>query len=341
MTFKNIRILTSVILLAILFSGVSYGQSVSKVGTTAGQFLQIPVGARYSAMGGAAVANVNDVVAMYWNPAGLADIQGNQFMFEYGDWFMDVNHNYIGFAIPALKGVAGLNINTLTMGDFEETTYDQPEGTGRTFSAYMLSIGGTYSAYLFPKFRVGGSIKFIQEKIYNTSSSGIAFDFGTLYELPFQGIRFGVSVTNAGSKLNLDGDGLIVPVDVDDNNAGNRPADAKLYTDKFDIPLTLRVGFAWDALTNDDLRATLTLDGNSPSDNYQSVSIGGEIALLDELFFIRGGVPFIGLEDRTSNINAGIGFNYDFNNLAMKFSYAYESYDYFQPVSRLSLQILF
>lgn len=341
MTFKKMKTLLFLALLAIAPMGILFGQSISKVGTTAGQFLKMPVGARNSAMGGAVVANVYDVSSMYWNPAGLADVKKNEFMVEYGDWFLDVNHNFIGVAIPTRKGVAGLHINSLTMGEFEETTYDQPEGTGRTFNAYMLAVGGSYAAYLFPKFRVGGTVKFIQENIYNTSASAIGFDLGTLYELPFYGIRFGVSVTNVGSKMALDGDGLIVPVDVDKNNSGNRPADAKLYTDKYDIPLTLKVGFSWDAVNSKQLRATISVDGNNPSDNFQSVSIGGEVALLDDMFFIRAGAPYLGLKDRTQNINAGVGFNYSYSNIGIKFSYAYESYDYFQQVNRISLQVLF
>lgn len=341
MTIKKMKTLIFSALIAVAPVGMLFGQSVSKVGTTAGQFLEIPVGARYSAMGGAVAATVNDVSAMYWNPAGLADIEKNEFMLEYGDWFLDVNHNYFGVAIPAGKGVAGLHVNSLTMGDFEETTYDQPEGTGRMFNSYMLSVGASYAAYIFPKFRIGGTVKFIQENIYNTTANGVGFDVGTLYELPFYGIRFGVSVTNFGSKMRLDGDGLIVPVDVDPNNSGNRPADAKLYTDEFDIPLTLKVGFAWDAVNNEQLRATLSVDGNSPSDNYQSVSVGGEIALLNEMVFLRAGAPYLGLKDRTQNINAGVGFNYSYSGIGIRFSYAYESYDYFQQVNRISLQVLF
>src|SRR5690554_3673355 len=157
MTIKKSILYTFVLILAMGFSETLVAQSVSKTGTTAGQFLRIPVGARASGMGGAVTADVSDVSAMFWNPAGLADLEQNELMVEYADWFIDINHNYFGLAVPTDRGVFGVNIIALTMGEFEETTFDFPEGTGRTFDSYMLSGGVTYATYLFDKFRVGGN----------------------------------------------------------------------------------------------------------------------------------------------------------------------------------------
>lgn len=178
---------------------------------------------------------------------------------------------------------------------------------------------------------------------FETSATAIALDVGTLYELPFYGIRFGVSVTNIGTKMQLDGDGLITPVDIDDQNEGNYIADSKLATGAFDLPLMLKVGFAYDAVKNENIRATFTVDGSNPSDNVQSVSFGTEIGLLNDLFLLRGGIPYIGLRDRTQEYNFGVGINRGFNrnSLNLKFDYAYEAYKYLGSVNRVTLQILF
>jgi len=53
-------------------SGVQFVADVSGVGTNAAAFLEIGVGARAMAMGGAYGAVANDASALYWNPAGIA-----------------------------------------------------------------------------------------------------------------------------------------------------------------------------------------------------------------------------------------------------------------------------
>ena len=45
--------------------------TITKVGTTAAQFIKLGVGARAIGMGGTFVAEASDLSALYWNPAGL------------------------------------------------------------------------------------------------------------------------------------------------------------------------------------------------------------------------------------------------------------------------------
>lgn len=314
---------------------------ISKAGTSASEFLRIPVGARASAMS-AFAATVNDPSAMVLNPAGLADVDGNQVLVEFTDWYLDFTHSYVGIGIPTKKGVAGIHVLAMNYGEFDETT-EQAQGlTGRTFNAYSLTVGGSYSQYMNENLSIGGTIKFVYEKIENTSASGLAFDVGTLYETPFDQIRFGVSITNVGSKMQIQGNGLISQCDPDESSEGNANIDCNRSTSEYDLPLMLRVGLAWDAFQSEDLRATLTIDGNNPSNNVQSVSIGGEISLMNDLVQLRGGIPYIGQDDRTETFNAGIGIKYQVDStLGLGFNYAYHGYEYLGDVNKLSLQVYF
>ncbi|MTI87963.1 MAG: UPF0164 family protein [Balneolaceae bacterium] len=337
---KNLKI---ILIAVFVFAGGNYQAQaqLSKVGTSAAEFLRIPVGARSSAMS-AMTATVNDASAMFWNPAGLANVQNNEVMIEYTDWFLDLNHSYVGLAVPTKKGVAGISVVALSMGEFEETTVQAQGKTGRNFNAYSVSLGASYAQYLIPEFTIGGSIKFIYEKIFNSSASTVAFDVGTIYTTPFDDIKFGVSITNAGSKLQLDGDDLLIPSDPDPDGEGNYEPDAKRATNAYNIPLMLKLGLAWDAVDNKNMRATLTLDGNSPSNNVQSISVGGEIGLLNDRVMIRGGVPYIGQDDKTEKFNAGLGFDYKLeNNFRLGINYSYHSYKYLSDVNKISLQIHF
>lgn len=72
---KHSILLSVILLLSMGYTESMYAQSVSKTGTTSGQFLRIPVGARASGMGGAVTADVTDASAMFWNPAGLANVE--------------------------------------------------------------------------------------------------------------------------------------------------------------------------------------------------------------------------------------------------------------------------
>ena len=74
-------------------------QDISKVGTTAAQFLKISSGGRGLAMGSANVAVCSDLTSSFWNPAGLAHLKGIQVYFENNGWLAgtDYNYGYFGF----------------------------------------------------------------------------------------------------------------------------------------------------------------------------------------------------------------------------------------------------
>jgi len=65
----------------LLAQGAAFGQSVidvSKSGTVAATFLEIPVGAAAIGLGGAFVSVANDATTLFWNPAGAASFDRNE-----------------------------------------------------------------------------------------------------------------------------------------------------------------------------------------------------------------------------------------------------------------------
>ena len=69
-----------ILLFLVFITKTNFSQSVSKAGTTSGDFLQIGVGAVGNAMGGAFVSLSKDASALYWNVSGIAVI-GKLFTF--------------------------------------------------------------------------------------------------------------------------------------------------------------------------------------------------------------------------------------------------------------------
>ena len=332
------RLVWSLILIALPVA--AYPQ-LSKVGTSAAEFLRIPVGARASSMA-AYTANMNDGSSMVLNPAGLATLANSEVLVEITPWYLDMTHSFFGAAMSTEKGVFGVHVLSLNYGEFEETTAEAQGLTGRTFSAYSVSFGLTYARQLLPQFSIGGTAKVVHEQIAKSSASALAFDIGTVYQTPFDNIRFGVSVTNFGSKLQMNGNDLIINSDPDKSQSGNYEPDALLATQAFDLPLMLKVGLTWDAFEQENMRLTLSVDGNNPSNNTQSVSVGGEMLLANEQVMLRAGLPYLGQEDRIETFTSGIGVRYRTSNgLGLGFNYSYHGYDYLGDVNKLSLQIYF
>jgi hypothetical protein len=345
----NTRILIQKMMIAGLVLLLGYptlmeAQVISKKGTSSANFLLIPVGTRASGLGAAATATTADATAMYWNVGALAMVNRTELVVEHSPWIADLQHTFVGLALPMGGGTFGLSVVALTMDDMEETTFDQQMGTGRMFGASSYAVGASYARYLLADFSIGGTVKYITERIMNTSSSSIAIDVGTNYVTPFDGIRFGVRIANFGSKMNLDGDDLITRVDIDPNAEGNNnQINAKLQTKHYALPLMLQVGLAWDVIDREQLRLSVMADALSPSDNNQSINVGVEASFYQDMFSIQAGLPELLLgDDRMWLFGAGASFRYSLNERqALQVGYATMKHEYLGLTNRVSLKVNF
>lgn len=319
------RILIMLLSGLVLISQNIYAQGVTKVGTTAGNFLVIDVGPRGTAMGSAFVSVANDVSAMYWNPAGVAGINNFQTMFTNMKWIADLSFNYAGVVISLEDfGNVGVNATFLNMEEMERTTELNPNGTGEFFDAGCFAIGLTYARFLTDRFAIGANIKYINERYYHSSAGGFAFDIGTLFETRFYGLKFGMSISNYGTKMQLDGRDLDTQVDPDPTIGGNNPnINARYKTDPFDIPLLLRVGISMDVLKGSyKSNLILSADALHPSDDVESVNIGGEY-VFDNLLFLRVGWKDLFKEDTQQSVTFGAGLKYNLSGVIISFDFSY------------------
>ena len=320
----------------------SLTREVTKRGTTAAEFLTIPVGARATAMGGAITASVDDATAIYWNPAGMATMRNGAVTFEYADWLEGLDFNFVSVTIPINNGSIGLALTSLRTEEMDVTTVAMQDGTGETFSAGSYALALSFARSLTDRFSLGGSLKVINERIWNSTASGVAIDIGTMFTTPFQGIRLGAAITNFGTKMQLGGDDLLIAVDIDPNNEGNNESNrAQLNTDAFDLPLTMRIGLAGEVYQDDYVRFTLAVDALNPNNNQQHVNLGAEMALFGELLLLRGGYSELFLDDAIRSFTAGGGLRYGFGSLNLAIDYAYEAHDFFDGVNRFTMAVGF
>src|SRR5450755_104165 len=73
-------------------------------GTSGGDILSIPVGARAIAMGEAYTAQADDVSSLYWNPAGLAILNQSQASFMYNQFLQNQTYQNAQIATPLESG---------------------------------------------------------------------------------------------------------------------------------------------------------------------------------------------------------------------------------------------
>ena len=325
---KNILIIAFIFLMV---QSIGFSQ-VTKTGTTAAKFLSVGIGPRANAMGGAFSSVVNDASALYWNPAGVADLTQNEAMFTYTSLFkdLDINLNYIAVVIPAEDiGSFGLSVTALDYGEMDVTTELYPEGTGERFSASSYAFGLSYARNITEWFAAGMTVKYITEGIFNSTANGVAFDVGTLFKTPFWGIKFATIISNYGSKMQMTGEDLLIRYDSDPNSEGNNETvDAYYKTDYFELPLKLQIGISKDLEFFDGQRLTLAIDATHPNDNAESVNIGGELSFIDNLIFLRGGYKALFLDDNQEGLTLGAGLNYVLGVFAFGFDYSYQEFEF-------------
>ncbi len=315
----------------------------SKTGSTAAPFLNIAVGPRAIAMGGAFVATADDITALYWNPAGVSRMGTSGATFNHTQWFADINYNYAGAVVNLGEmGAVGMQIQYLDYGDIEVTNLVEQEGTGEMYNPSDMAIGLTYAYNLTDRFSMGGTVKYVQQTIWNSSASTVAFDIGVLFHSEIYGLRIGSSITNFGSDMQIDGKALYVQHDVDPNsNGNNNQILAKLNTDEFPIPLTFRVGLAMDVFNDDMNKLTVAVDALHPNDNDESLNAGAEYVFMN-ILALRGGYKSIFLDNSVESYTLGAGLKYEFApNLVVSFDYAYQDMDVLEEVQHFAVSINF
>jgi long-subunit fatty acid transport protein len=310
--------------LFVVFSASAYGQS--KVGYAAASFLNLAVGPRAAAMGGAFVATADDASALYWNPAGVSRLQGSGVMFSHSEWFADIRYNWTGAYVNlGSAGAVGLSINYLNYGDIEVTTNKSQEGTGEMFSPSDMNISLTYAYNITDRFSIGGTVKYVRETIWNSSAGAVAVDVGTLFTSDLAGLRIGATITNFGTDMQMSGKDLDVLHDLNVNaNGNNDQILASMNTDQFPLPLTFKVGVAMDVLKTEMNRISIGADAVHPNNNAESVNIGGEY-VFEQAFALRAGYKSVFLERTVEGLSLGAGVKYDLSSgLGLQLDYAYQ-----------------
>lgn len=197
--------LTSTLLLPVILAVLL--SSPSQASRYAGEFLSEGVGARALGMGSAFVSIVDDASAVYWNPAGLADLKRREAMLMHTERFGGiVNYDFASVTLGSQSG-AGMGIGLVRSGvdGIKYTSLPNPsEPSGPENRPYVTKIVGNVDYALLMSIGrpvrhgmdLGGSVKLIKRTIAERHAYGYGIDLGMLAS-PFTCLSIGAAVRDA------------------------------------------------------------------------------------------------------------------------------------------------
>jgi hypothetical protein len=308
------------------------------LGTAGAQFLKIPAGARATALGGAYVALANDATALFWNPAGVVHVRANDLSFSHTAWWAGITLNHAAFVHTIEDvGTFGVSVAVLTMDKMEVTTELLPDGTGEFFDAQDLMLGLSYARRLTEDFSFGVTAKYVNQRIWNETATGFAFDVGTQYRIGFRDLTIAMSMSNFGGDMKYSGRDLRFKADKAPAVTYNRLTPSEFAAEDFPLPLHFQVGLAMTAFSTDDMQVRFGVDVTHPNDNNERVNVGGEIIVLNHVA-LRGGYRF-GYDTDRATLGAGVVA--PLGDVQLRFDYAYTTYSLLPNVNRFTLGVEF
>ncbi|MCU0371978.1 MAG: PorV/PorQ family protein [Ignavibacteria bacterium] len=315
------------IVLAVLFVvNITQAGPRKKVGTSAATELLIPVGSIGTSLLGSNLSYTSGVDAMYWNPAGLSSINSTnaEVMFSHVTYFADMKLEYItaGAKLGNL-GVLGLGVKTLNVGEFEQTTETQPEGTGLFFNPTYITANVSFARQMTDKIRFGTNVKVINESVADVSSTGFAFDFGIQYIGGETGLSFGIAIKNLGPSMTFDGAGLDRQIEGENGQVTTQ----RVVLQDFDLPTALDLGIAWGKMFKNDMGVNIGASFTNNSFTSDEVKFGLE-ATYKNIINVRGSYNILTNKESGQDWSAfgpalGIGLHYPVGTVNIGFDYAY------------------
>jgi hypothetical protein len=176
--------------------------------------LEVPAGARASAMGGAFVAVGEGVEAAFWNPAGLAAVERIQITGSHYEFFQHLRHDQFAVAGRWLGGGIAGSVRALYSEPIEAR--DELGNVTGTFGGDDLDFGLAYGRTLAEGVRAGVSAHLVRERLADLSTGTYAFGAGASWEpagLP--ALRLGLALDHLGPDAKYtfeDGPGQPLPL---------------------------------------------------------------------------------------------------------------------------------
>jgi len=366
------RYYTLLLITCLLFSVGTYGQT-AKVGVVGAQFLKIDVGARGMALGDAVLPLVDDASASFWNPANLSLIKRGSVFFSNVSWIAGVQYNAASAAWNlGTAGVVGAFFSHMNSGEIEETTFNEQQGTGNTFTSTGTVFGVSYARWLTTQFSFGVNAKYVAEDLVSglagmpsdyAQGGSWAVDLGTYYDTGIKSIRFGIMIKNFGSEIQPGGsyvdwelgDTILTEVQIPDPDDPTSYMIVEIPEQRdfraYHMPLSFQFGIAFDPIDTEMHKLSISTVITQPNDNIQRFNVAAEYWFMN-ILALRAGYSLgqydklTGFEDDGSAIyeptfqgqdlrrlSFGAGVNWK----GLRLNVAMTEFDLLDPVTNISV----
>ena len=188
------------------FAGTSFD---FRSGTSAFEFLRLPVGAVNIALGQATLESTDNSLALYINPSRLEEIVNWDVHVGYSQWLLDTSYQYFSVAkrMGDRKGVFALGVKNVNYGTF---TYTKPWGysvdpaeDGNTFTGGSTMVSMAYGKQLTKNFAFGVTVNYAMETLEDYTVDTAFANLGFSYENKefLKGLRIGFTAENFGTRV--------------------------------------------------------------------------------------------------------------------------------------------
>ncbi|MDZ7337216.1 MAG: PorV/PorQ family protein [candidate division KSB1 bacterium] len=324
------------VLLAIMLmmAALPAQSQIIKKGQVGFRFLENPISAEAVGRGALGVATARTANAAFWNPAGLAWIDGRwDVALNYTKGIADINHTSAAAAV-ALPRVGTICVNAIMMdyGEFYGTRRaDNEHGfidTG-VFSPSAWCLGIAFAQRVSDRFSYGVHLKYAYQDLGDawvaTAGSDVndpnlviaqksyahgepAVDVGAVYDFAYHGIRFGAVIQNVSREIRYERDKFPLP---------------------FAVSFALSVNplsFLLVDLQEHDLQ--IGFESRHPRDFKEKLKVGAEYTLHETLTVRLG---YMGNYDERG-LTAGIGLRQSWGGSTMRIDYAFQDFGLFNSV---------
>ncbi len=317
---KRMKILSRMLMLSLMMicvTKLTYGQ-----GEAAVPFLLLAPDSRAGAMGETGTGLADNSSAIFWNPAGIAFLTGQEVSITHSNWLpqfkLDLFYDYLTYRnyIESIQGSVTSSITYMNYGEFVRTSADGPDPIG-TFRAFDAAFTLGYSTKLSSDWGLGLNFRIIHSHLADQPTeqekgSGIAtsvsFDVGAMWRpsefyIPYleedlsNRFSIGMNLSNIGPKI--------------------------FYIDKAQadpIPTNLRLGFATVLMKDEFNSLTWTLDFSKLLVNKTTDTLGTSVdPVYRAIFTSWTNKPF---KEELRDIVSSTGFEYWYGNMKDGFMFS-------------------